>query len=189
MVKLLPGKSIRLVIPLLLGLAALPLSSCGLLVMVRSPHQVPFNEAEFAGYGGPGSGTVTGQLTAYYDGEAHRGDGTPITLMPVTPYTREIVDRELGDGVYLSRPDARFKKYIRVTTSDHQGGFVFTRVPPGEYFVLGEASWNARGNSDLLEFQWACERITVRNGQTTSVLVSHNPQHGNSPVQGLFTVD
>jgi hypothetical protein len=83
------------------------ISSCALAGGGRAPRRVPFEESAFAGYGSAGSATVSGKLVVTSsngtvhladDGnEEDRIDGTFITLLPVAAYTREMVDRELGD--------------------------------------------------------------------------------------------
>jgi len=165
------------------------LSACAFAVFARSPRQIPFDESAFAAYARPGSGSVVGQLIATDEGNSYPGEGVPITLVPVTAYTREMVERELGEGVTLTPSDSRFKKYVRITTADHQGNFAFHQIPAGEYFVAGEASWAETGSSDAYVHQWACERVKVRNGQTVRIQVTHNPQHGNSPVNNLWTLE
>jgi hypothetical protein len=165
------------------------LTSCAFSGFVRVPRRVPFDESAFAGYGGPGSGSVVGQLIVTWQGHTYPGEGNSITLIPVTAYTREMVERELGDGVYLTPSDPRFKKYVRITNADHQGNFAFHQIPAGEYFVAGEVSWNGSGSSDSLYYQWGCERVKVGTGQTVRIKVSHNPQHGNSPIQVIWTLE
>lgn len=87
----------------------------------------------FAGYGGSGSGSVSGQLIIIDAfGLTHAGYETQLTLLPVTAYTKEMVDRELGDGEYLAVSDPRFKKYVRKTSADDNGNFSFQQVPAGE---------------------------------------------------------
>jgi hypothetical protein len=63
---------------------------------------------------------VTGQLICSYKGEDHPGQGAPVTLLPVTTYSKEMIDRELGDGVTLEPSDPRLKKYVRITKTDDQ---------------------------------------------------------------------
>jgi hypothetical protein len=164
---------------------ALFFASCAFAGFNAVPRQVAFNEADFATYGGQGTASVTGQLICSYEGKNHPGQGTPVTLLPVTAYTKEMIDRELGDGVTLMPSDSRLKKYIRITNADHQGNFAFRHVPAGEYFVAGEAGWD---KADYELHQWACERVTVHNGQMVNIRVTHNPQHGNSPINNIWTV-
>lgn len=166
-------------------LLALFLASCAFAGFNAVPRQVAFNEADFATYGGPGTASVTGQLICSYEGKNHPGQGTPVTLLPVTAYTKEMIDRELGDGVTLMPSDSRLKKYIRITNADHQGNFAFRHVSRWEYFVAGEAGWD---KADYELHQWACERVTVHNGQMVNIRVTHNPQHGDSPINNIWTV-
>ena len=162
----------------------------------RAPRRVPFEESAFAGYGSAGSATVSGKLVvtssngrvhlAHDGNEEDRIDGTVITLLPVAAYTREMVDRELGDGEYLAPSDSRFQKYVRLTRTDAEGNFVFKQIPAGEYFVTGQV----KGSSlDDFSYRWACERIKVKSGQSVKIKLSHNPQHGSSPVQVLWTFE
>jgi hypothetical protein len=152
------------------------LSSCAL---VGAPRRVAFNEAEFAAYRGPGTSTVAGQLVTTSNGEVHIGDGVHVTLMPVTAYTREMVDREIVNGENLASSDPRFRQYIRITKTDGQGKFVFEHVPAGEYFVAGLNEWYF---ADTTEYQWACERITVGKRQTVDIKLSKNLQRPGSPI-------
>ena len=167
------------------SLLALFLVSCVFADFTGVTRQVAFNEADFATYAGPGTASVTGQLICSYEGKDHPGQGTPVTLLPVTAYTKEMIERELGDGVTLTPSDSRLKKYIRITNADHQGNFAFRHVPAGDYFVAGEAGWD---KADYELHQWACERVTVYKGQVIKIRVAHNPQHGNSPVNNIWTV-
>jgi hypothetical protein len=110
-------------IPRAVLILAVSLSSCTLVEGGRVPRRVPFEESAFAGYGSAGSATVSGKLVVTSsngtvhladDGNAEdRLDGTFITLLPVAAYTREMVDRELGDGEYLAPSDPRLHKYVR----------------------------------------------------------------------------
>ena len=168
---------------------AICLPSCALAGGGRAPRRVPFEESAFAGYGSAGSATVSGKLVVTSSsGTVHLADdgneedriaGTFITLLPVAAYTREMVDRELGDGEYLAPSDPRFQKYVRLTRTDAEGNFVFKQITAGEYFVTGQV----KGNSlDDFSYRWAFERIKVRKGQSVKIKLSHNPQHGSSPV-------
>ncbi|MFY9988462.1 MAG: hypothetical protein WAK31_27160 [Chthoniobacterales bacterium] len=47
-----------------------------------------------------------------------------------------------------------------------------------------------KGNSlDDFSYRWACERIKVGKGQSVKIKLLHNPQHGSSPVQVLWTLE
>ncbi|MEZ0258320.1 MAG: hypothetical protein ACAI37_23780 [Chthoniobacter sp.] len=154
-------------------------TSCALVDIPRVPRRVPFNEADFAAYRGAGSSTVAGQvIVKSSDGETHIGAGTTISLLPVTSYTREMVEREIGNGEYLTASDPRFQPYVHLQTTDDSGHFVFDHVRAGEYYVAALAEWSF---ADDTSYQWACERIAVGTGQTVRVKVSKDVHHPNSP--------
>ncbi|HSI14482.1 MAG TPA: hypothetical protein VK961_20700 [Chthoniobacter sp.] len=155
----------------LLIFGALFLPACAIAPVA---YRTPFNEAEFAPYRGAGSASVSGTLTVRGgDDQWHIGDQNNVSLVPVTSYTREFVDRFLGDGQNLSA-SPRLQSYLRFTKTDGQGHFRFERIRPGEYFIIGLASWGAPGESDA---QWACERVRVAGGQAAQVQLSRNVLH------------
>jgi hypothetical protein len=169
------------------GALALVLSSCVFSGFATAPRRVAFDESEFAAYRGAGTGTVTGQLVVTSsDGAAHIGDGTHVTLIPVTAYTKEMVEREIGDGDNLGASDPRFQKYVRLTKTDASGNFVFRQIRAGEYFVSGLGEWS---ESDDFQYQWACERVTVGNGQTVRIKVTHNLQHPGKPTLVIWALE
>ncbi|HEY3837169.1 MAG TPA: hypothetical protein VGL72_11390 [Bryobacteraceae bacterium] len=146
---------------------------------IPMPRHVPFNEADFAAYRGPGTGTVVGKLAVSTDEGIKEGYSADIELIPVTPYTEEMVEVELGQGFVLMPPaDSRFKKYARFAKADSHGNFVISQVPPGRYFICGEVDWLPIAAEDY-DVQWGLERITMGKGQTVNITVTHNPNHGH----------
>jgi hypothetical protein len=148
------------------------LTSCAFPGSETVPRRVAFDESAFSAYGKPGAGIVTGRLIVTSgDGVVHAGSAnqnmmgdTPVTLLPVTAYTREMVDREIGNGERLPLSDPRFKKYVRATKTDANGNFAFHQIPAGQYFVSGMAEWLEMGE---FKYQWACEGISVGRGQAS----------------------
>jgi hypothetical protein len=172
---------------------AFSLASCVFSGFATSPRRVAFDESEFADYRGSGSGVVTGLLAVRSsDGFERVGNfggsvaGVHITLMPVTAYTREMVEREIGDGQYLGASDRRLQKYVRLTKTDGNGHFEFHQVRAGEYFVCGLAEWSVFGG---FQYQWACERVTVGDGQTVRIKLSHNLRHPGKPTLVIWALE
>jgi hypothetical protein len=175
------------------SLALALLASCALSGFATSQRLVPFNEAEFAAYRGSGSGSVTGQLSVTSsDGVVHAGsagqgpNSIHVTLLPVTAYTREMVEREIGDGENLGSSDPRFQKYARLTTTDTNGNFAFRQIPAGEYFVCGLGQWTASGD---FQYQWACERVRVGKGETVRIMLSHDLHHAGKPLRVIWALE
>ena len=164
-----------------IAFSALGLSSCATAPL---PRQAAFSEAEFAHYRHPDSGGVSGQLVVTSaDGSAHVGINNHVALFPVTAYSKEIVDREVGNGEYLQASDPRFLQHVRTATTDAQGNFRFTRLAAGEYFVLGLAQWN---EGTAAQYQWACETIKVGAGQTAGVKLAHDLHNPKRPMLVLW---
>ena len=169
----------------LLFAAALALSSC---VVAR---KAPFNESDFQQTSGKGSGTVTGQLTAGlihvgWTGNHPKtlvGSNEPITLLPVNAYTDETIQRKFINGENLDNGDPRYARYWRDSQTDDRGHFTFRQLPPGNYYVGAEVQWNTyywAPDSDNNQQKWAVlhtmlvyARVTVRNGQTSTVIEWH----------------
>ena len=161
-------------------LLPLLLSSCLLPLIIRAPPHVPFNESEFAGYGAPGSASVSGQLVVSIEGTSYIGSGSSITLVPVTAYTQEMVDRELGNGALLVSADRRLKQYVRKTRADSNGNFTFQQVPAGQYFVAGLAGYTDITNDNTYVYQWGFERVAVAKGQNIRIQLNRNPASPNA---------
>jgi hypothetical protein len=175
--RIMKHRSLRL--PAILAVA-LSLGSCA----PEVPRQVAYNEAAFAGYGGSGSGQVTGRAAAVIGGTRARpaeelAPFTKVTLMPVNAYTTEIVQRSYVQQENLQEPDPRFQRYVRQVESDRAGNFVFRSVPPGNYYVSCDVtysfpSYNTDSNGNQTETplyydQWIYAKVRVRSGQTAMV--------------------
>ena len=172
---------------------ALLFSSCAFSGFVNSPRRVRFDESELAAYRGSGSGTVTGLLAVRSsDGAEHVGNfggsmaGVHVTLIPVTAYTKEMVEREIGNGENLGASDLRFQKYVRVTKTDPNGSFVFNEVPAGDYFVSGLGEWIEFGE---FKYQWACDRVTVRDGESVRIKLARNLQRPGRPTLVIWALE
>jgi len=156
--------------------AAIILSSCGL----PQPRQVAFDESAFVRYGGSGSGSITGNATgAVWDETKTADHQDTVKLMPVTPYTDEIVQRVYANWERLEKSDPRLKKYVRKTHPDDKGHFEFHNLPAGDYYVscsisgyFPSSSTDAAGNSvdtSDTENRWVYQRVSVGSGQTVNV--------------------
>src|ERR1700761_4089253 len=104
---------------LLVGLLPFGFTSCIIGGLAPTTRHVPFSEQDFAGYDRAGSGSIRGQVSADYQGNHYISQGEQVALLPITPYTSEMVTRELGYGVLLTQPDLRFRKYARYTRTDN----------------------------------------------------------------------
>jgi hypothetical protein len=162
-------------IPALVAAACL-LSSC----ISAQVRKVPFDESAFTRYGGSGSGSLTGTaVTTLRDQRTTADHRDTIKLMPVTPYTDEVVQQVYLAGNTLQPPDPRFLKYLREVHPDDNGNFEFRNLPPGQYYVgcnisvsydtsYSDANDNMTWSSSS-EGRWIYQRISLSSGQRVNV--------------------
>jgi len=143
-------------------------------------RQTPFNEAEFSGTTGPGTGVVTGRAYVLFEDGNAPIKGDTVLLAPVTNYTTEAIQREYVKGQKLEPADPRLTKYVRAANTDADGNFVIRDITPGEYYVAGELDWTSsqldtddNGIQTLMytdHSQRIFARVSVRNNQTVQIL-------------------
>jgi len=139
-------------------------------------RRVVFSESEFARYKRSGTGAVTGRaFMVLRDKTIRLADKTAIDLEPATQYTTETKDRKWIGGEKLQPPDSRLLSDIQEVVSDDNGNFKFTRVVPGDYYVVFHALWRERHTAAESDqpwtdhLQWIFARISVRNGSTVNI--------------------
>jgi len=172
--------------PILCALAACILSSCADAAWQEYlfPHnvrrQVAFDESAFTGSLRSGSGVVRGQVFLdMKDGTRFTPANSKVSMVPVTAYTTEMVQRKFVRGVYLAKPDPRYFKYVRVTQTDRNGNFIFRGLPPGHYYVgtkitfLADDSYDdADNNFQELYDNHSCRayaEASVKAGQAVTI--------------------
>ncbi|MDR3405579.1 MAG: hypothetical protein P4L99_23995 [Chthoniobacter sp.] len=163
-------KPISRLLPAFLA-AAFLLGSCA-----AAPRRVAFQEADFAGAGRTGSGTVTGNaFIVTWDGRTLPGGFNEVVLYPVNAYTTEEMKRQYEHGENLESRDARSAQYVRTGQTDGLGDFAFRHVPPGNYYVGSGGNWSnwywnddgTKATVDHLQRIYA--QISVKDGQTVNV--------------------
>jgi hypothetical protein len=91
-----------------------------------------------------------------------------ILLTPITTYSNQWKDVSLVGRLPLAEPDPRLEAYIRRTTADADGRFIFRDVPPGEYFLVAPAICDFEGRPDKGN---VVEELFVKNGQRLELIV------------------
>lgn len=157
-----------------------------------------FNEKELASYHvnrklkKDETASLSGQIFLVTKGGEPRYDpGRVVFLIPRTAYTAEwivravksellckknsdsgfSVDRGQCLSFLLGLPDKRLEGYIRLTPRDPSGRFLFRKVPPGNYFIVGLVTWHVVG--DMEAGGIAVEIVEVEPGEhVTDVIVT-----------------
>ena len=122
------------------------------------------NEKDLFAYKQKGRGTLTGQaFLVSPSGKAITQPGTPVHLIPITPYTRYWFDHNVRatscattettaspestvaprtptncpqEALTRLRTETRLIPYLRTTRANPTGHFWFTKIPAGRYYLV-----------------------------------------------------
>ena len=137
----------------------------------------PISAEEYAPYLKAGTAQVTGQaFLKTRGGDVKVGAGSPVTLDPITSYSRPWWNN-LG-SIYQYRgmkPDApEFSQARKEIIADAQGRFVFSNVPAGSYFLRSEVTWEAPSTGYLPNIQGGLvfKEIVVKEGEKVDVILT-----------------
>ncbi len=112
-----------------------------------------------------GSGAISGRA---YQANAFSGAGANLQLVPVNAYSIEYMGHLFGtEKAYytptqVDKVHSQFKRYQRRTKADENGRYLFSGVPPGEYFVYAQLVENRSGVA-------LYERVTIAKGQKIEI--------------------
>jgi len=157
------------------ALGAVSLAACETTAPSRplGPASVAFDTTAFAWSKAPGSGRIDGRLTY------RRGPVTyscrAVVLTPETPWVRQRMMTLYGSttsaAAQVSDVRARipaenpnYDAYVRQSPCDANGGFSFSGLPDGAYFVITSALPQANDGAMAL-----MRRVVVRGGAAVRI--------------------
>ena len=146
---------------------------------VKTFSPLPFDEAEYATLPASGTGTVRGQVFAKtVGGDVKKGAGENVVMFPATKYGEQRYREQVLGGKLLSKAeDPRYQNYVLAKTTDGDGKFEFTSVPPGNYYVLSSVTWtviepSSFGPLHRKQGGQVVRRVEVKNGVVTDAILN-----------------
>jgi hypothetical protein len=126
------------------------LCAVGLLTLLAACAPAPitlsnrFNPDEVAWSKQRGTAVVRGRdFLRTQVGEVRTCAGLPVTLVPRSAYSQEVTMRAYPTRTVIANPDPAADEFIRRTTCDAQGNFVFHDLPAGEWYLGARVLWDA----------------------------------------------
>ena len=96
----------------------------------------PFDTAEYKFVKFNGEASIKGKILIPQRAGAEKPcSGCVITLNPATSYSEEFYIKTVKNGIPIDEADIRVLKYIRKTTTDDSGKFVFNNIARGKYYL------------------------------------------------------
>lgn len=139
-----------------------------------------FDAAEYEALPKTGTGIVRGQLFAKTrGGDVKKGAGNDVFMMPATKYADQRYQEQMISGKLASvAEDKRHLAHVKTKVTDGEGRFEFTEVPPGNYYIFGDVTWEAPSTNiylkGMMEKQGGrvVKKFEVKNGVVTDVILS-----------------
>jgi len=100
--------------------------------------RIEFPVEEYENLEKVGKGTINGYI--YLEdkyGNKIYGKNSKLFLNPITSYSKQWYIESYKNGKKMSKADARLFNYVKFTSSNDYGRFVFYGVPSGGYYITG----------------------------------------------------
>jgi hypothetical protein len=138
-------------------------------------RRAEFTEAAYLSYRAAGTASISGQaFLKTRGGEVRYAAGNIVILEPATAYSEEtVVALARGNAIQAENP--KIREFQKNTLADAEGRFRFEKLPAGSYFVRTYVVWEYADRWGMHPTGgWVYSRATVKDGESTSVVVSSN---------------
>ncbi len=109
-----------------------------IIITVDVVDRIEFPIAEYQKLTKVGKGTINGYIYLENEyGNKIYGKNSKLFLNPITSYSKQWYKESYKSGKKMSKADARLFNYVKFTSSNNHGRFVFYGVPSGGYYITG----------------------------------------------------
>jgi hypothetical protein len=145
--------------------------------ITKFPPVTDASEAEYLPYQADGANVLSGQaFLTQRGGGVVKAAGRTITLDPATETTGYNWWWQAGrkwKTRYITPNSPMARKLRRTTTADADGKFSFEGLPPGDYYVRTEITWEIPYHG--VQGGLVGKRVTVEPGKNTNVVLNQAP--------------
>lgn len=101
-------------------------------------ERIPFPKKEYKELNRTGKGTINGYIYVESPyGNKIYGKNSKLYLNPITSYSKQWYRESYIGGKKMSKADAELFNYVKFTSANEYGRFVFYGVPSGGYYLTG----------------------------------------------------
>jgi hypothetical protein len=162
-----------------LALASVTASSTGCIAALALQDSGPSGDElrqlqeESAPYQKRGSGSISGLVTL----ETPRGQltappGTQVYLTPATTYALQRLQKYAIEKNEL--PEKRESQLMWFASTDAEGRFRFTELPPGDYILASRVLWSPSSTAGDSRAEVAYARVHLAAGESITVMVTRS---------------
>ncbi|MBN2721264.1 MAG: carboxypeptidase regulatory-like domain-containing protein [Campylobacterales bacterium] len=101
-------------------------------------NRIPFPVKEYKKLSFNGNSVVYGKIAVQArNGRRVVGSNARLYLNPYTSYSKQWFKENYMRGNMMNSADDRLYKYLKFTTANDDGNFIFKNIPKGKYYLVG----------------------------------------------------
>lgn len=157
---------------------AIAVAACAAAPAAPYLTKTTFDPSEVAWSAGPGRNTVEGQaFLRQRGGGVVTCAGASVQLIPDSAYARErfmfiygtATQPAASSGRRIDAPNTAFVNTFRHQSCDAQGGFRFSEIPDGNYYVVTTVQWEVAG---VRQGGNVMAPVSLAGGETRQIIVA-----------------
>ena len=130
---------------------------------------IPFPVKEYKKLSSRGHSVIYGQIAIQTsNGRRIVGSNARLYLNPYTSYSKQWYNENYLQGNRMNSADDRLYKYLRFTTANDDGRFIFKNIPKGKYYLVGAMMCGDECGFDSVKNIRIASEVSVDNNGTAA---------------------